>query len=239
MTLLQEIFNNGGPLSYVIAGIFAISTFLFFHRFFYLHRINVNIDNFLLGLKNSLKNNREQKLVEAISLCDEARAPVGSMAKSILCRNTTSEAALWRAAEEAATVEVPRLQRNSRLIAALGQLAPLAGFLGTVLSLMTLFKEIGTGSNGVSMSISQMAPFVCNALITTALGIAVAMIIHLYNVVLQERCHSIVFDMEKTATELINFLVEPEDMSIKINAGILSSQATDDVAAEPDAKQDK
>lgn len=221
MTFLQQILNDGAPISYVILGCFVVATFLFFQRFFYLHRANIDCETFLLGIFNNIKNKTEKKTVEAIMICDQTPSPVASMVKSILCGHNTSEASLRRTAEEATLIEIPRMQRNARLISVIGQTSPMLGLFGTVLSLMSLFNKIGEGTTGASMSISQMAPDVRTALITTAMGITVAMIVSLYNAILSERCHAIVYDMEKTATELITFLVEPENLADSINETLI------------------
>lgn len=226
MTFLQDMLNSGAPVSYVLLAGFIVATFLFFHRFFYLHMVNVDTENFMIGIKNNLKDREKPKLIEAIAICDDTRTPVASMAKSILSRYSLTEAALHCAANEAATMEIPKLQRNTRLIAAIGQLAPLLGLFGTVLSLMELFQEIGHGTNGMNMSIAQMAPHVGSALITTAMGIAVAMIVHLYNVILAERCSGIVYDMEKAATELINYIIKPDDIVNTMNKNAMAGNAS-------------
>ncbi|MBR0460053.1 MAG: MotA/TolQ/ExbB proton channel family protein [Victivallales bacterium] len=221
MSFLQEILNTGAPISYVILGGFLIATFLFFHRFFYLHRINIDSENFLLGIKNNLRNAQDKRRIEAISICADTHSPIAAVAREILSRYTHSEAAMRHAADGAATTEIPRLQRNASLIAAIGQLSPLLGLFGTVISIMSMFQKLGGGQEGVSLSIQSIATHLRAALITTALGISAGMVIHLYNVILMERCRVIVFSMEKVAAELISFLAEPEDLAQEMNAALL------------------
>jgi len=222
MHLLQELLNTGAPVSYIILASFIVATFLFFFKFYYFHSINLDSEGFLLGIKNNL---RKAKIVEALSICKDTNTPVSTVCEAILTREKRSEAALKSAAEEAALIEVPRLQQNCRLIATIGQLCPMLGLFGTVVALMSLFLKID--QIGASMSISQMAPYVRNALITTAMGIASGMFIQLYNAILNERCSSIVNDMEKAATELINFIIEPEALADKLNATSLDSAKKD------------
>ncbi len=222
MLFLKEILSTGGTISYVILAGFLIATFLFFHRFFYLHRINIDSENFLLGIKNNLKNALDKRRIEAISICADTHSPMANVAREILSRNTHSEAAMRHAADAVATTEIPRLQRNSRLIAAIGQIAPLLGLFGTIICMMRIFQSLGEKQE-ISLSIKLMAVNLRAALITTALGLSVGMIVHLYNVILLERCHVIVYNMEKVASELISFLAEPEDLAQEMNSALLSS----------------
>ncbi len=215
---------NTSPINYVILAIHIIATYLFFYRFFDLHRINLDTEDFLLGLKNNLRRGeKDSKFIEAISICDDASTPMSSVAKSILSKYSTNEMLLHHAADEAATIEIPKLQKNMRLIAAIGQIALLLGLLGTLLSLMELF-DTGSASG---LSLRDMGPTVQKALITTTLGIISAMLVHFYNVILMERCNSIVADMQKTAIELINFLTNDPELVNRINSGSLNAAPSD------------
>ncbi|MBQ7649570.1 MAG: MotA/TolQ/ExbB proton channel family protein, partial [Victivallales bacterium] len=101
---------------------------------------------------------------------------------------------------------------------------PMLGFFDTVISFMKMFKKIADNNAGMTMSITNIAPYISNALVATAIGIAVGMATYLYTAILSERCHAIVNDMEKAATELMNVLTEPKDISERLNG---------DLAAKP------
>ena len=210
---------NSSSINYIIITMHVIATYLFFYRFFEFHRINIDTEDFLLGLKNNLKRDVSNKLVESLSICDDAGTPMASVAKSILSRNSTNESVLHHAAEEAATVEIPKLQKNMRLISTIGQSALFLGMLGTVLALMELFD----GSAAMDLGLREMGPIVQKALLTTALGMASAMLVHIYNVILMERSSRIVGEMEKTAIELINFITNDPSTITKINRSISES----------------
>ncbi|MBO4344392.1 MAG: MotA/TolQ/ExbB proton channel family protein [Victivallales bacterium] len=209
---------------WILLGVFIVSTFLFFHRFFYLHSINLDSEGFMMGMKNNIKND---KIVEAITLCRDTNTPVASVCESILSQKTTDIALLRHAADEAALIEIPKLQRNFNLIATLGRLAPMLGFFDTVICFLKMFREIASNTDGMTMSISKISPYISNALIATAIGIAVGMVIYLFTAILSERCHAIVNDMEKTAMELVNVLTEPKDISARLNGDIAAKPLED------------
>ncbi len=199
---------------WILLGVFVVATFLFFHRFFYLHSVNLDSEGFMMGMKNNIKNG---KIVEAITLCRDTNTPVASVCESILSQHTDNIAMLRHAADEAALIELPKLQRNTNLISTLGRLAPMLGFFDTVISFLKMFKEIADNTDGMTMSITKISQPISNALVATAIGIAVGMIVYLYTAILSERCHAIVNDMEKTAMELLNVLTEPKDISQRLN----------------------
>ncbi len=216
----EGLLDECGAVGYVIIGLFLLSSLLFFRRFILLHRAKIDSEGFLLGIKNNLKGSNGRKFIEAIAICDETRGPVASVTRSILSRDCSDETALRRAAEEAATVEVPRLQKDSRMISAIGQLLPLLGLLGTVLALRGFF-----GDDIARLGVEKVSVNIRTALVNTAMGLAGGIIVHLYSVILHENCQNIVHDMEKTAVELINFLVEPSDLAERMNSRLLSNEA--------------
>ncbi len=210
---------------WILLGVFTVSTFLFFHRFFYLHSVNLDSEGFMMGMKNNIKNG---KTVEAITLCRDTNTPVASVCESILSQHTDNIAMLRHAADEAALIELPKLQRNFSLIATLGRLAPMLGFFDTVIGFLKMFREIANNTDGMTMSLTKISPYISNALLATAIGIAVGMITYLYTAILSERCHAIVNDMEKSAMELVNVLTEPKDISERLNGDISSKPMEDD-----------
>ena len=225
---------NSSAINYVIITLHIIATYLFFYRYFDLHRINLDTEDFLLGLKNNLRRDVSNKLVESISICDDAGTPMASVAKSIISRVSTNELLLHHAAEEAASVEIPKLQKNMRLISTIGQVAIFLGMLGTVLAMIELFDG---SSAAVDLGLRDIGPVVQKALVTTALGIASAMIVHMYNTILMENSSTIVNEMEKTAIELINFITNDPSTIAKLNSNISDSGKENGEMAKPASSQ--
>ena len=226
-SFIEKLLDECGGVGYGIIILFLLASLLFFRRFIYLHRIKIDSDGFLLGIKNKLNDSR--KTIEAIAICEDTRGPVASVVRAILSRDSKDEAALRRAADEAAIVEVPRLQKGSRIISGISQLLPLLGLLGTVLSLRSFFGEIAGSSNVVTLGVEQVSGDIRTALVTTAMGLAGGIIVHFYNLVLQESCSNIVEEMERTAVELINFLVESPELADRMNRRILALDKEEEI----------
>ena len=224
-SFFEKLIDECGSVGYGIIILFLLASLLFLRRFIFLHRIKIDSEGFLLGIKNKLNDGR--KTVEAIAICEDTRGPVASVVRSILSRDSRDELALMRAAEEAATIEVPLLQKDSRIIAGIAQLLPFLGLLGTVLALRSFFGEIAGSTNVVALGVEQVSADVRTALVTTAMGLAGGIIVHFYGMILQESCSGIVHDMEKTALELVNFLVEPPDLAERMNSRLLAADKED------------
>ena len=108
--------------------------------------------------------------------------------------------------QEAILHELPRIERGMAVLAVLGAVAPLLGLLGTVTGMIDTFRVItlfGTGDPKL------MSGGISEALITTELGLAVAIPIMLLHTFLSRRADHIVGDMEEKAVQLTNIIQKP------------------------------
>lgn len=201
MPYLQQLLNDGGPIAYVLLGCLLLATILFLDRFFNCHRARIDTREFLRGLFNILKSD---KVVEAIAICDSTPGPVSAILRAAICHCDQGESKVRQAVDEAAMTEIPRLERNTRLLAAIGQIAPVLGLLGTLISLMNIFSKMQ--GQGHFVETIQLAEHVRSALICSAMGLIVALAVQLFYFILAEQISKIVLDMEKSANEMIYFL---------------------------------
>src|SRR5262245_23081162 len=128
---------KGGPMMWVLLGLAFLGAMLFLERFLYLHRGQIKAKAFIDGIKGVLAKRR---LVEALTLCEETPGPVAAVVKAALLHADDSADAMRFHVQEAAVVELPALERRLNSIAAIAQVAPLVGLLGTVLGMALTFR---------------------------------------------------------------------------------------------------
>jgi biopolymer transport protein ExbB len=105
--------------------------------------------------------------------------------------------------QEAILRELPRVERGLSVLAILGAVAPLLGLLGTVTGMIDTFRVItlfGTGDPKL------MSGGISEALVTTELGLAIAIPIMLIHTFLSRRADGIIGDMEEKAVSLTNII---------------------------------
>jgi biopolymer transport protein ExbB len=101
--------------------------------------------------------------------------------------------------------EIPVLERRIGALAAIAQIAPLLGLLGTLLGMINTFWYFNQGGNYATPVV--LAGGMWQALLTAAAGLAVAIPAHLGRHFLTGRVRVLVQDMEWAGNELIRFLV--------------------------------
>lgn len=168
-------------------------------RALYLHRGQIRSTEFINGIKNILSKRR---LVEALTVCEETPGPVAAVVKAALLHAEDEPDKIRFHVQEAAVVELPALERRLGSIAAIAQVAPLVGLLGTILGMVTTFlafeRDYATAS--------ALSAGMWQALLSTAGSLMLAIPAHLAHHFLSGRVRAIVRDVEWSANEIMKYL---------------------------------
>ena len=183
----------------VLLGVIGLGVFL--ERWFHLHRAQINTPDFLNGIRNALARGN---VIESIALCDETPGPIPQVVKAGINNRDRSREEIAEGMQDVAHSEVARLERRLVVLATVAQIAPLLGFLGTVLGMIQMFRVM---QDAQFPSPGQLAGGVWTALLTTAGGLVVAVPTYVAYNYLVSRVQHLVLDMEKAANEMVALLV--------------------------------
>lgn len=201
MSLLDfSLFARGGPMMWVLLILGVLCLMLFIERALYLHRGQIRSTAFLGGIKNILAKRR---IVEALTVCEETPGPVAAVVKAALLNADADAEKMRFAVQEAAVVELPALERRLGTIAAIAQVAPLVGLLGTVLGMITTFLAFEKDY----MAASALAKGMWQALLSTAGALMLAIPAHLAHHFLTGRVRAIIRDVEWAGNEMMKYLL--------------------------------
>ncbi len=200
-----------------------VALFIIVERLLHLHRAKINVPEFLRGLTNVLK---QSNVEEAIAICEETPGPVAHVLRAAILRCDQQETELRHAVQEVSLSEVPRLEKNIRLLGTVAHVAPLLGLLGTVVGMIGMFSVMRT--EGYLATTTDLASKVLIALITTAAGLVVAIPAYTFHNILIVKIEALLLDMDKGASEMIYFLTH-SDLKIE-NIAKLAATAVDQEA---------
>ncbi len=197
-----SLFAQGGPVMWLLLAVGFVALAIFIERALYLHRGQIRSTEFLNGIKNLLQKDR---LMEALTLCEETPGPVAAVVKAGLRHASDDEQGMRFAVQEAALTEIPTLERRIGALAAIAQIAPLLGLLGTLLGMIKTFWLFNQSGNYATPAV--LSGGVWEALLTAAAGIAIAIPVHLARHFLNGRVRALVHDMEWVGNELMRYLL--------------------------------
>ena len=208
MDYLQDNFiSQGGPVMYPLLFISLLGFLLFVERSLFLHKGQIGTQDFLSGIKNLV---RKKRLVEALTLCEDTPGPMARIMKSALLNYGESRETIRSAIQSAAIVEIPTLERRIGTIAAFAKVAPLLGFLGTLIAaFQALYSfESFNGDSGV------LSRLLAEALITSASGLAISVMAMLAYHFLSGRVRALVHDFEWVGHDIHEFLSMQSDAEL-------------------------
>ena len=200
-----ELLKSGGPVMYPILLCSILFVAILIERLFHLHRAQINTNEFVAGIRNILKKGN---IAEAVSICEDTPGPVAHVIKAGIMKHDRPKTEIREAIDDAALHEVPRLEKNLVVLATIAHISPLLGLFGTVLGMIQVFDKIKELAGHTDPG--QLAGGIGQALLTTAAGLAVAIPVFVAYNYLVSRVGALVWDMERTATEVVDLLTETE-----------------------------
>jgi biopolymer transport protein ExbB len=195
-------FSKAGPVIWVLVVLALFGLTIFIERTLFLHRGQIRAKAFVDGIKNILAKRR---LVEALTVCEETPGPVAVVVKTALLHAGDSADMMRFHVQEAGIVELPALERRLGTIAAVAQVAPLVGLLGTILGMISTFVAFEKGGNYAMAS--ALSAGMWQALLTAAASLMLSIPAHLAYHFLNGRVRAIVRDVEWSGNEIMKYLL--------------------------------
>ena len=198
---MLNLIGNGGAVIWLLLACGLFAALVFFERLFNLHRAQIAADDFLKGVYNIL--NRDNT-VEAAAICEEAPGPVARLALAAVLHHDDTLENIGRAIEDAGLEEIPRMERGLGWLATLARITPLIGLLGTVLGMMRMLLAANRAAPLVQSA--DLTGGLWLALQATALSLVISILAYAGYNLLVSRVESILLDMERSASALVNFM---------------------------------
>ena len=169
-------------------------------RIIYLNMATTNTKKLVEEIENSLDNGGVDSAKE---VCRNTAGPVASIFHQGLDRSSGSYEEVAKAIEDYGSVEMSKLESGLSWISLFIALAPMLGFMGTVIGMISAFDDIAE-ANTINASI--VAGGIKIALITTVSGLIVAIILQVFYNYILSKIDSIVLDMEEASMDLVDLL---------------------------------
>ena len=181
-TVEEQVRNNSGIIGFIIIGVGIVGISIAFLRLLILSLVSIKV-------RAQLKKDKPGK-----------NNPLGRVLLVAESNPSADTETLELKLGEAILQETPRLERMLTIIKMIATIAPLGGLLGTVTGMIQVFQQItvyGAGDPTI------MAGGISQALMTTVLGITVAIPTIFMHTVVKSRADNIIHILEEQATGMI------------------------------------
>ncbi len=199
-----ELIKAGGPIMAPIILCSVMALAIVIEKIWFLSSISTDAPKLKHEIFESIKNN---KIKEAIALCDSNPSPVARIMKAGLLKFGASRDEIKESIEDVSLFEIPKLEKRLSVLATIANISPLLGLLGTVTGIAGSFHTIQVRATSLNpVGPGDLAGGIWEALITTVAGLVVAIPTFVAYNYFVSRINNVILEMERGATELVNYL---------------------------------
>ncbi len=201
---MVDYFLQGGGFMWpiLVCGVAGIAFSI--ERLYHLLRSNIEVEDFASEVTGLLKS---AGVKSAIAKCEEVSGPLGNIFRAALEHIDLGVTSAEKAIENRGSIEMANLEKNMSWITFFISTAPMLGFLGTVIGMIRAFDDIKQ-ANDISPAV--VAGGISVALLTTAFGLVIAVILQFFQNVALNMIEGHILSMEIGSDALVETMMEME-----------------------------
>jgi biopolymer transport protein ExbB len=200
---LFSLLVKGGVLMIPLAIFFAMAIFFFIERLIAIRKASKIEDNFMNIIRDHIINGN---VTAARSLAKNTPNPVAKMIDKGLQRIGKPIDAIEKSMDNVGKLEIYTMEKNLPVLSVIARIAPLFGFVGTIIGLVMLLREFASATNP---SITDIADAMYVKMITSATGLIIGILSYLGYSYLDTQINKTVNKMESAKADFIDILQEP------------------------------
>jgi len=201
---LFQILMKGGVFLIPILILSFVAIYIFVERYLTIRKASQTDPDFMDHIRDYVSNGNIEAAKE---LCRQNDTPIARMIEKGLMRIGKPLKGIEVAIENVGKLEVYKLEKGLSTVATISGAAPMLGFLGTVTGMIRAFFNLSKAGNNIDVGL--LSGGIYEALITTAVGLAVGIISYIGYNILVTMVDKAVHKMEATSVEFVDLLQEP------------------------------
>tara|TARA_Y100001968_G_scaffold328507_1_gene375817 strand:- start:1350 stop:2084 length:735 start_codon:yes stop_codon:yes gene_type:complete len=180
-----------------------VAVYIFIERFLAVQRALKGKSDFMNQINSYVTDG---KLDAAKQMCQSTDNPIARMVEKGLNRIGKPMKDITTSIENVGKLEISKLERRLTMLATISGVAPMLGFLGTVLGMVKVFQNMSTADN---FEITILSGGIMEAMITTVGGLIVGIIAYMAYNYLVSKVEKVIHNMEGASLEFLDILEAP------------------------------
>lgn len=198
-----DLLFAGGWVMIPLALLAFLGLVIFIERYLTIRKSSKDESNLMFQIKQNI---HDGKLDNAIALCKNAKSPLGRMLEKGLKRIGRPIKDIEGAIENTGKLEVSKLEKNTGVLGIIAGIAPMLGFVGTIIGVITIFHDVSIKG---AIEIGTISGGLYTKMITSATGLIIGIVAYVLYHILNMMVEKIILKMETDAIEFIDLLEEP------------------------------
>ncbi len=200
---LITMIAKGGPIMYPLALLLLISIYILIERLLVIGKANKTNKELLQSIKEMINTGN---LSNAISMCKNINTPESTMLEQGISRIGQPITEIRTAMDKSGANEISKLEKNLNVLNIIGRIAPMFGFIGTIIGVITIFYDISLAK---TVEIEVISKGLYQKMVTSAGGLVVGVIAFVCYHWLNSRIDKLANRMEDTQIKFLDILNEP------------------------------
>lgn len=200
---LITMIAKGGPIMYPLALLLLISIYILVERLLVLGKASKINKELLQSIKEMINTGN---LSNAISMCRNINTPESTMLEQGISRIGQPITEIRTAMDKSGANEISKLEKNLNVLNIIGRIAPMFGFIGTIIGVITIFYDISLAK---TVEIDVISKGLYQKMVTSAGGLVVGVIAFVCYHWLNSRIDKLANRMEETQIKFLDILNEP------------------------------
>lgn len=200
---LWDTLVSGGVIMLPLGILFVGALYFFFERLIAINKASKIDDNFMRIIRDHIITGN---VAAARSFSKNNENPVARIIDKGIQRIGKPIDAIEKSMDNVGALELYKLEKNLSIISIVARIAPLFGFLGTIVGMLALFKEIAASTNYTANTI---ADGIYIKMITSATGLIIGILAYIGHSYLAAQINRIENKMEIASAEFVDTLQEP------------------------------
>ena len=200
--LKQRFIEGGAGFMGIVLIALILGLAIAIERIIYLNMASTNTKKLVSSVEDALASGGVEAAKE---VCRDTKGPVASIFYQGLSRSDEGIESVEKAVVGYGGVQMGLLEKNISWLSLFIALAPMLGFMGTVIGMIKAFDDIAVSNE---MSPATVAGGIKIALLTTVFGLIVAIILQIFYNYIIAKVDSIVNNMEDASISLVDLLVK-------------------------------
>ncbi|MBN8702333.1 MAG: MotA/TolQ/ExbB proton channel family protein [Bacteroidetes bacterium] len=200
---LIELIMKGGPIMIPIGLLSVLTIYILIERFMTIRKASKIDPLFMHNIKDLIHNGN---MDAAKATCKATYGPLARMVEKGISRIGKPIKEIEAAMESVGKAEVYKLEKNTSILSIIGKIAPILGFVGTIMGVIVIFYDIGLTGD---IAIKTISKGLYQKMITSASGLVVGLLSYISYYIINTMLDKAIQNMELGAAEFIDLLQEP------------------------------
>ncbi len=200
---LIEMIMKGGPIMYPLALLLMVSIYILVERLLVIGKASKKSPNLVGSLKEMIHSGN---IASARTMCKNNNTPESTMMEQGVARIGQPVAEIREAMNKSGSNEMAKLEKNLNVLNIIGRIAPMFGFIGTIIGVITIFYDISLAK---TVEIDIISKGLYQKMITSCGGLIVGVFAFVCYHWLNSRIDRLAHRMEDTQIDFLDVLNEP------------------------------